>query len=802
MKKVVRKVVFAMIAFLALSQVAVRADTLSGRVLDPQENVVPDAKIKLFDRNSSQQRNTVSNSDGNFRFERIPAGTYLLEVHGADSALVSSQEVSVKGDSTVDAKLSIAGVQTDVVVTASTTPLAMTEVAKALDIVDSEQLEVRNVFQITEALRALPGIQIQTLEGPGSFTTIRTRGMRAADTSILIDGMRFRDAGSIQNDAGGFLEDLVTVDTERVEFLRGSSSSLYGPNSMAGVVNITSRPGGSPTHGQFLAEGGGLGMIRSVVGIGGGLGANRLGYSGSVSHLNVTKGVRDRSPYRNTSAQGTASYSFTPKVTLTGRLWGNTSYLTASESPTFTSAVLANSPATGFVKAIPLPDDQLELFEKKLPFTAGNATYIPNQIDPDGRRTSSFINGSVSLQHVVSTNTTYRVAYQGVDTRRGYIDGPAGPGLYEPPSTSTGHFNGRIDTIQARLDQRAGVHNFFSGGYEFEREKYIEFGDTPKDPTRTNQLTFEQRSHAVYGQDQIKLVGDRLQLTFSGRAQVFKLNQPVFAGSGTNPYKSLLNTVDTPNSFTGDAAVAYFFKGSQTKLRTHFGHNFRSPSTYERFGGDSFGDYYGDPRLKPEKATAFDAGIDQWLLNSKVQVSATYFYTDLKETILFSNVLPADDPFQRPYGGYSNGGGGIARGVELSTQISPTRSTNIRATYTYANSDQNTPSVAPNYYKVLDLSPHTYTMSITQWVARRFHATFELFGRSDYVNRMFGGGNRLFMFNGPTKANAVFGYEIPLSDRRSMELYGKVENVFNQKPYENGFIGPQAWAIGGLRIKY
>src|SRR5262245_29509974 len=150
--KLVHRIVFSLFAFLVLSQGLVQADTLSGRVLDPQENVVPDAKIKLFDRNSGQQRNTVSNSDGNFRFESIPSGTYLLEVHGADSVLVSSQEVSIKGDSNVDAKLSIAGVQTDVVVTASTTPLAMTEIAKALDIVDSEQLEVRNVFQITEAL--------------------------------------------------------------------------------------------------------------------------------------------------------------------------------------------------------------------------------------------------------------------------------------------------------------------------------------------------------------------------------------------------------------------------------------------------------------------------------------------------------------------------------------------------------------------------------------------------------------------------------------------------------------------------
>ena len=719
-----------------------------------------------------------------------------------DSALTSSQEVSVQGEQKLDVTLNIAGVQTQVAVTASTTPLAITEVAKALDIVDSEQLNVRNVFQITEAIRALPGIQVQTLEGPGSFTRIRTRGLRSADTAVLIDGMRFRDAGAPQNDAGAFLEDMVTVDTERVEFMRGSSSSLYGPNAMAGVINIVSRPGGKPTHGEFRVEGGGLGLIRSVVGIGGALGADRFAYSGGLSHLNVTQGVRDRSPYRNTSPQGSAKYSFNPNITLTGRVWGNTSYLASTETPTFTPAILANSPATGFVKAIPLPTDQLELFEKKLPFNAGNATFIPNQIDPDGRRISSFVNDSVSLQHVVSTNTTYRISYQGVDTRRSYIDGPAGPGTFDPLSTQKSHFNGRTDTVQARFDQRAGSHNFLSGGYEFEREKYFEFYDTPTDSTRTDELLFEQRSHAVYGQDQIKLVGDRLQVTFSGRAQVFKLNQPVFSAVGSNPYKALLNSVDTPNSFTGDGAVAYFFKGSQTKLRTHFGNNFRSPSTYERFGGDSFGDFFGDPRLKPERATALDAGIDQWLVKSKVQVSATYFYTDLKETILFNTVLPTNDPFQRPFGGYSNGGGGIGRGLELSTQISPTRSTNIRATYTYTNSDQNTPSVSPNYYRALDLSPHTYTMSITQWLAIRFHATFELFGRSDYVNRISGGGNRLFVFSGTNKANAIFGYEIPFSDRRSMELYGKVENVFNQKPYEDGYIGAQAWAIAGIRLKY
>ena len=108
------------------------------------------------------------------------------------------------GDQRLDVNLSVAAVQTDVTVTASTTPLAMTEVAKALDIVDSEQIELRDVFQITEALRALPGIQIQTLEGPGSLTRIRTRGLRSADTAVLIDGMRFRNAGPAKRRGAAF----------------------------------------------------------------------------------------------------------------------------------------------------------------------------------------------------------------------------------------------------------------------------------------------------------------------------------------------------------------------------------------------------------------------------------------------------------------------------------------------------------------------------------------------------------------------------------------------------------------------
>ena len=784
---------------MCVTAVSAYADTLAGRVLDDQGLVVVNARVKLLARNGGNQRNTVSGADGRYSFPGIPAGNYVIEAEAANSALVFTGEVSVSGEQQLDLTMRVAATQTEVIVTGSTTAQTITETAKAINIVSAEEMNLRGVFQITEALKTVPGLQIQTLEGPGSFTTIQTRGLRAADTAVLIDGLRFQDSGSPQNDATSFLEDLVTTDTDRVEVMRGSGSSLYGSSAMAGVINIISRSGGGPVHGEARGEGGGLGLFRGVAGIGGGANDNRVSYSGSVSYLNIADGVRDRSPYRNTSGQGSVRVGIRQNLAVTGRLWVNTANLTSTESPTFTPAVLANS-APGRVEAIPLPDDQLELFEQKLPFSAGNATYIPNQIDPDGNRKSSFFSGTGSLEHVVSDNTTYRVAYQGVDTRRGYVDGPLGPGSFESSAPATSHLNGRTDTMQARIDRRLGGRQTLTGGYEYLREEYIEYHDRPSNDTRTDQITLAQNSHALYGQDQISLMSGQLQVSLAGRMQFFSLQQPEFVGIANNPYEGNIGTLDTPNAYTGDVSAAYFFSGSETKLRMHGGNSYRAPSTYERFGGGS-GTYYGDPRLEPERSVAIDGGIDQWLFDSKLQMSATLFWTEILEMIRFANSLPSGDPFGRFFG-YANGGKGHASGVELSAQVSPSRKTRAQVSYTYANSESETATFGTDYFKILGIAPHTFAMSVTQFVSSRFHVTFDLYTKSKYNTTLFGASGRLFEFDGPTKANLAAGYEVPLAGGRGLEIYGKIENLFDQRPYEDGYIGPNRWATAGLRLRY
>ena len=775
------------------------ADSLSGRIRDPQGGVVAGAQLRLFDRTSGQVREAASAADGRYAFAGIPAGDYVIEAQGAGGALSGTAVVSVDGARLLDVTLGVAGITAEVVVTASGTPLVAHEVAKALDVIDAGEIALRNELSVAEAVRVLPGIRVQSLGGPGSLTTVQARGMRSYDTAVLIDGMRFRDAAAPQGDATGLLSSLTTVDAEQIEVLRGSGSSLYGSNAMAGVINITSRTGGGAAHGDVLAEGGGLGMFRTVPSVRGGLAGDRLTYSGAVSYIDVADGIRGANPYRSVSPQGMLRYQFSPTLAATGRVWSSTGEARTRNSPDFPAAVLANFPATGSVRAVALPADQLERFEQGLPIDGGAATFVPSANDPDAVRRSSFVNASAVLQHTVAPGATYRVAYQALATEREHANGPLGAG-FQPFDASSSFYDGRTDVVQARLDAALGTASFLSAGYEFEREQLFTAASG-----NTATVTIDSYSHALFVQDRIELLGGRLQLSFGGRVQTFDLPEPAFAG-GSHPYGGV--EFNVPAAYTGDAAAAWFIPGSETKLRVHAGNSYRAPSPFERFGGtfssffQSFS-FYGDPRLEPERSVAFDGGIDQWLFDSRLQVSATAFHTDLQETILFdfANFPAAADPFGRFFG-YRNAGGGRAHGVEFSAHAAPSPATNLRVSYTWTDSESDTPTIGDDFFGMPGLSTHLFALSATQWIAERFNVTFDLFAASDYALSPYGALGRRLVFGGPVKADLVVRYDLLARPDLGLDLYAKVENLFDHAYYEDGFLTPGAWAIGGLRFRY
>lgn len=754
--------------------------SLTGSVLDPSGRPIPRAEVSLFSRDQVEPRRSLSSDTGGFAFDRLVRGQYVLQVQAPGFARYKSEAVTLAAGAalSLDVSLTLASQQDEVVVTASGTPQNIDEVSKSVSVLSRESIEQRDEFFIPETLRTTPGIRVQQLGGPGAFTVIRIRGLRTEDTGILIDGFRFRDPTSPQGDASGFLEDLVVTDLDRVEVLRGSASALYGTNSIGGVVNIVTDQGGGPMRGGVLLEGGGLGLFRGRAQLAGGALGNRLQYSAGFAHLNVIRGVDGDDPARNTSGQGYVAYRITPNAQISGRFFGADSFAKLNTDP----QGIGSLPPTGIVSAI------------------SGVTFAPAADDPDSSRGARFLSGAVILSGRSAGGLAYSLSYQGLNTNAHFPNGPAGSG-FQPAGNTNRENDGTTHVANGRLSAQLGSQQLFDAGYEFENEHYVN-RNFPF-PANESVVDVSENSHAFFIQDQVRLLGDKLQIAGVFRAQLFSLSRPVFTPAASAPYQNVAFQ-SPPAAYTGDASIAYFLRSSGTKIRAHAGRGYRAPSLYERFGTfySSFGyGVYGDPRLSSNRSIGGDAGVDQSFANGRVHASATYFYTRLQQVIGFGSIS-GRDPFGR-FIGYLNQGGGIARGVEAGLSAAPTRSLELSSAYTFTNSRQAT-AVVPGVARSLIIPDHQFSVTATQHVGQRLYLNFDFTAASNYLAELFDQNftGHAYRFPGMKKVDIGASYRIPLSDAASIRVFANTENVFDQRYFESGFRTPGVLAKGGLQFSF
>ena len=803
----------APVSFAQATTAAATTASVGGRVTDAEGAGVAGAIITLYGRAPQLRRLTaVSDAGGAYRFEGLAAGEYLIEADARGFAPAIAQKIRVERGQTLtlDLPLEVRGVRAEVVVTAADAPQPVDEVSKAVTSIGARELDERDEHSIPEALRAVPGLRVQQLGGPGAFITIKTRGLRNQDTAILFDGLRFRDPSSERGDASSYLSDLHATNVSRVEVLRGSGSSLYGTNAIGGVVNIITDEGGAPLHGSLLAEGGGLGLFRGRAQIAGGTPANRVAYSAGVSHLNVTRGIDGDDAARTTSGRGRVLFRLAPTATLGARLYAADSFAQLNDDARPVSGAL---PA-GIISAVPLSRAELRRFETGTPdfqLTRGAATFIPSTNDPDAARATRFFSGALLFTHRPTEGFGYTLSYQGNRTDGAFYDGPAGTG-FEPFGTTRADFDGRVHTFNARVDFRLGRANLLTAGYEFERERFLNRSLTSFAPADDYSVDVAERSHAFFIQDQVRLLDDRLQLSAAFRTQRFALSRPDLAPAATSPFANF--DFDSPaNAYTGDGSIAYSFRSTGTKLRAHVGNGYRAPSLYERFGsfydprpfggGSPRFSAFGDPRLRPERSVAFDAGLDQNF--ARARASVTYFYTRLQEVIAFdfTGLIGPDDPFER-FGGYLNTRGGLARGVESSFDAAAARTLDVRASYTYTNADERTPRVG-EVLRSFAIPDHQFSLTATQRIGRRLLFNFDLTASSDYLAPVFNPatfGSVVYRFRGNAKADAGANYTLPLGESRSLRFFGYVENLFGREYFENGFRTPGRTGKAGAQFSF
>ncbi len=788
---------------LANSLHSAAADKVCGQTVDTSTQPVAGASVNLYSRDSSVQFNTRSNDRGQYCFALIPPGRFLLQARASSLNLAKPHSVSITAETTAlpELVLSVASTSQQVTVTAAGLPQTPSETAKQVTSIDAFAAEKRGQNSLVDALKEVPGFRVNQLGGPGSFSTIQIRGLRSYDTSVLIDGMRFRDVSATQGDASSFLTDLWFTDTSRVEVLQGAGASLYGTNAIGGVINMVTDEGGGPFHGDIDLQGGMLGQFYGLGHIAGSALQQRLNYSAGFGHWNVTEGVDGDDRYRNTGGLGSLEYALSPKIRVGARSLGSDVFGQLNAIPM--GAPGANLSPTGApVNAVPLPASQIPAALNFSPYLNGRATFIPNVDDPDNFRAVQFTSTMVYWEHSVAPSFSYRLNYQALLSDRNYVDGPAGLG-YQPTDRTLSAYNGRIDTAKASANWTPTHSQVVSGGYEFERERFDNGSFTGQSPLLTSQTAVQQTSHTAFVQDQVKLFADRLQISLSGRWQGFHLDDPTF--SGRLPVYASATAISPPNAWTGDASAAYFLRSSNTKIRTHVGNAYRAPSLYERFGTYFYGNEftaYGDPRLAPERAISVDGGIDQYFASDKLRVSATYFYTRLQQTIGFDGsgaiVNPLTDPFGRSAGGYYNTRGGLARGVEISAESKLPHGVIVRGAYTYTNSRDRVSRYRNGDLRTPVILPQSFSFEIAKQFGKRWDTSFDALITSHYLYAFYGVPPNIF--TGPRQANLSIGYTVPISDKERVRIYSRIENLNNQTLYEQGFLTPGIVARGGLQF--
>jgi vitamin B12 transporter len=90
-----------------------------------------------------------------------------------------------------------------------------------------------------DALRDLPSFAISQSGSLGTLTQVRVRGAEADHMLVLVDGVPVMDPAT---DAGFNFANLNLVGIQRLEYLPGAQSAIWGSDAVAGVLQLSTRP--------------------------------------------------------------------------------------------------------------------------------------------------------------------------------------------------------------------------------------------------------------------------------------------------------------------------------------------------------------------------------------------------------------------------------------------------------------------------------------------------------------------------------------------------------------------------------
>ena len=534
---------------------AASAADLKVKVIDPQSAAVAGAQVSLFSKGAdTPPKISTASAEGVATFNELPTGSYRIKILAPGFA-AQSQDVTAKSDA-ITIQLHLATASETVVVTATRTPLPAEESGASISTLESAQLETMQPIAADDAVRFLPGAVINTAGQRGGLSSLFVRGGESTYNKVIVDGVTVDNPGETFD-----FGTLPLTEADRVEFLRGTQSTLYGSDAMTSVVQVWTRTGSTPTPElRFGADGGDFGTANGYTSL---AGANRrFDYNLFGDQFNSTGlGVNDA--YSDSLEGANLGLAITDKVTLRLRGRHSNSY-------------------TGLPGEWNFNGDPL--------------------LVPDSSESAHLNNTLGSVELTVAAPSGWQHRFTVFDSLYRYTDSNL-----NPPADSYDNYadlyNTRINHVgseyQGDYSERSWTHSTF--GYRVESENGVVSDQNSPPPASGQRLDQD-----AYLQQQLIL--GRLSAIAGGRF----VHSSAYGNIGVPRVALTLLALRGGELFSG------------TRLRFSYAVGYMEPALYQAFGEIAY-DYTSNRALLPARTRSFEAGFEQKLFAGRWALNATYF---------------------------------------------------------------------------------------------------------------------------------------------------------------------------------
>jgi vitamin B12 transporter len=614
--------------FLAICLVSSVSAEIKVKVVDPQDAAIAGAQVQLLmPGDDALVATQVTSAEGLAVFRETGSASYRVNVLAPGFA-AEMVDLSPHAEA-VTVRLRVAPEAKTVVVTATRTPAPEQETASSISLLSGAAIETMQPTSAADALRFLPAAVVDVAGQRGGLGSLFVRGGDSRYNKVLIDGVPVNDVGGTFNSST-----VPLAETDRLEFLRGAQSTLYGSDAMTSVVQIFTRSGTTKAPELRLgADGGTFGTAHGFVSLAGA--RSRFDYDAFADQFN-TNGQGPNADYSNALQGGNVGVQLSRNVLF--RLRGRH----------------ANS-RTG----VPGEWD----------FT-GQPLLAPD-IEQRARANNSLVSGELLITG--PARWQHRLTGYEYNTRRLNEDDIPDRGcdnsqfIYtDCPFLATAHINRAGFMYQGDYAPRSWTQTTF--GYEFEDENGRFYTRSVTLDSMNPPFVFIQYipavwlNHSAYVQQ--RLTWKRL----SAVAGVRYSHHETF-GNKAVPRVALSLLALKGNSF---------FSG--TRLRFSYATGIKEPRFEEAFPSGS--GVIPNFNLKAEENRAFEAGFEQGFVGGKYQFSGVYFNNLFHNQINFVTVDPKTNTGQ-----YQNIDKSMAHGAELqlSGRLSPRLS--LAGAYVYTSTE-------------------------------------------------------------------------------------------------------------------